>query len=254
MTNQAGRSIDLSIEVPGTPEEVWAAIATGPGITSWFVPAELDERDGGEVRLDFGEMGSDTGRVAVWDSPRRIVLEAHASNGGVLAHEWLVEAKGGDSCIVRLVTSGFGPGEEWDGDFDGLSQGWPLFLENLRLHLTYFRGEGATAAVPLAMVAGDNERAWKELCAAFEIDPSVGQGDAVQVGTWPARIERVTSAAAVRHCAFVFDEGRGTGMLAAEGNGDQVVLSGYAYFYGGDAVRDAEAWKSAWSERWGTTP
>jgi hypothetical protein len=26
-----GRKIELSIEVPGTPEEVWQAIATGPG-------------------------------------------------------------------------------------------------------------------------------------------------------------------------------------------------------------------------------
>ena len=33
------RTIELSVDVPGTPEEVWDAIATGPGITSWFIPA-----------------------------------------------------------------------------------------------------------------------------------------------------------------------------------------------------------------------
>ena len=27
------RSVQAETEVPGTPEEVWAAIATGPGIT-----------------------------------------------------------------------------------------------------------------------------------------------------------------------------------------------------------------------------
>jgi uncharacterized protein YndB with AHSA1/START domain len=248
MTQDTGRTIDLSIEVPGTPEEVWTAIATGPGITSWFVPAELEERDGGEVRHDFGEMGSDTGRVVAWDAPRRLVLEGHASNGGVLAFEWLVEAKGGDACVVRLVTSGFGPGEEWDGDFDGMSAGWLLFLENLRLHLTHFRGGRATTAVPLAMVAGDNARAWKELCGAFGVDPSLAAGDAVQVGPWAARVEHVTAAPAVRHCSFVFADGRGTGMLAAEGNGDQVVLSGYAYFYGDEAAASAEAWRAAWSD------
>ena len=32
------RSVQAEVEVPGTPEEVWEAIATGPGITSWFVP------------------------------------------------------------------------------------------------------------------------------------------------------------------------------------------------------------------------
>ena len=35
------RSVQVEFEVPGTPEEVWQAIATGPGISSWFVPTEV---------------------------------------------------------------------------------------------------------------------------------------------------------------------------------------------------------------------
>src|SRR4051812_45796727 len=31
------RSVQVEVEDPGTPEEVWQAIATGPGISSWFV-------------------------------------------------------------------------------------------------------------------------------------------------------------------------------------------------------------------------
>ena len=38
------RSIQVEVEVPGSPEEVWQAIATGPGISSWFVPTEFEER------------------------------------------------------------------------------------------------------------------------------------------------------------------------------------------------------------------
>lgn len=50
------RSIELEVEVPGSPEEVWQAIATGPGISSWFVPTEFNERDGKpvSVKLNFG--------------------------------------------------------------------------------------------------------------------------------------------------------------------------------------------------------
>ena len=50
------RSVQVEVEVPGTPEEVWQAIATGPGISSWFVPAEFEERDGKPVAvtLNFG--------------------------------------------------------------------------------------------------------------------------------------------------------------------------------------------------------
>ena len=40
------RSIELEIEVVGTPEEVWQAIATGPGISSWYVPHTVEEREG----------------------------------------------------------------------------------------------------------------------------------------------------------------------------------------------------------------
>ena len=52
------RSVQVEVEVPGTPEEVWQAIATGPGISSWFVPTEFEEtrREArrGEVELRPG--------------------------------------------------------------------------------------------------------------------------------------------------------------------------------------------------------
>ena len=48
------RYVEAEVEVPGTPEDVWQAIASGPGISSWFVPTTLDERVGGSVVCDFG--------------------------------------------------------------------------------------------------------------------------------------------------------------------------------------------------------
>jgi uncharacterized protein YndB with AHSA1/START domain len=48
------RSVQAEVEVPGTPEEVWQAIATGPGISSWFVPSEVDGRVGGTAVSHFG--------------------------------------------------------------------------------------------------------------------------------------------------------------------------------------------------------
>src|SRR5438094_913828 len=46
------RSVEVDVEVPGTPEEVWQAIATGPGVSSWFVPTEA--REDGTVVSHFG--------------------------------------------------------------------------------------------------------------------------------------------------------------------------------------------------------
>ena len=56
--DEGRRSISLQVEVPGTPQEVWEAIATGPGISVWFVPSEVDEREGGDGPRVF--------RTAVW--------------------------------------------------------------------------------------------------------------------------------------------------------------------------------------------
>lgn len=134
MTDDQTRSLELEIEVPGTPEEVWQAIATGPGISSWYVPHTVEERTGGAASASFGE-GPEMqipGRVAAYEPPRRIVFDSGEDAGG-LAFEWLVEARDGGSCVVRLVNSGFGSGAEWDDQYDGMREGWLLFLTNLRL-------------------------------------------------------------------------------------------------------------------------
>ncbi len=64
------RSVEVEVEVPGTPDEVWRAIASGPGISAWFVPAEFEEQDGKPVAvtLDFGPAMDSRSVVTVWDS------------------------------------------------------------------------------------------------------------------------------------------------------------------------------------------
>ena len=48
------RFIAVETEVPGTPEEVWQAIASGPGLTAWFVPSQVEEHAKGSMVMDFG--------------------------------------------------------------------------------------------------------------------------------------------------------------------------------------------------------
>ena len=96
------------------------------------------------------------GRVAAWEPPHRVVFDGGEADTG-LAFEWLVEARDGGSCVVRLVNSGFGSGDEWDAQYDGMTEGWQLFLLNLKLHLTHFAGQTATAMLPTAMWTGPRE-------------------------------------------------------------------------------------------------
>ena len=70
------RSVQVEFEVPGTPEEVWQAIATGPGISSWFVPAEFEERDGKPVAMKLIRPGMEPRAVVTaWDPPRMFAAQ-----------------------------------------------------------------------------------------------------------------------------------------------------------------------------------
>src|SRR5258705_5705135 len=101
-------SVEVETEVPGTPEEVWQAIATGPGISAWFVPTKLDEREGGAIVLDFGAGMVSEGVITTWDPPRRFVGENESAMGPgspTGADEWTVERKPEGTCRVRVVDS-----------------------------------------------------------------------------------------------------------------------------------------------------
>jgi len=55
--------------VAASADEVWAAIATGPGIDSWFMGRkEVESGTAGSVTTDVGGFVM-TGRVTAWDPP-----------------------------------------------------------------------------------------------------------------------------------------------------------------------------------------
>lgn len=254
------RSIELEVEVIGTPEEVWRAIATGPGISSWYVPHTVEERPGGAVTASFGagpEMQV-KGRVAAWEPPNRVVFDGGEGVAG-LAFEWLVEARDGGTCIVRLVNTGFGSGEEWDGQYDGMAEGWLLFLLNLELHLEHFGGQTATASLPMAMWAGSRDDVWASVADALGIPAAPKPGDRIELGgaDGPRLAGLVVDAAPHRLSLLVDEPASGTAVIAVEGTGDHSSVSIWSYLYGADgaaaAGRDTARWQS-WLDERSATP
>jgi uncharacterized protein YndB with AHSA1/START domain len=132
------RSIQVEVEVPGNPEEVWQAIATGPGVSSWFVPTEIEEREGGEVVSHFGPGMDARATVTAWEPPHRFAAESRdlGPDAPPLATEWIVEGRSGGTCVVRVVHSLFASGDDWDDQLASIESGWPSFFQNLRLCLT----------------------------------------------------------------------------------------------------------------------
>ena len=174
------RAVQIEVEVPGTPEEVWQAIATGPGISSWFVPTKFEERDGKPVALTvcFGPGMEARSVVTAWDAPR---MFANQSDGWMpgsppMASEWSVEARAGGICIVRIVHSLFASTDEWDNQLEATASAWPAFLRTLRIYLTHFRGQRSAIMQVTTPVACTEAEAWETLTAALGlIGVSVGQ-------------------------------------------------------------------------------
>jgi uncharacterized protein YndB with AHSA1/START domain len=164
------RYVQAEIEVPGTPEEVWKAIATGPGISSWFVPTQLETDQGGtpvKVVSHFGPDASmdSVATVTAWEPPRRFVGESpgEGPNAPSVATEWTVEARSGGTCLVRVVHSWFASTDDWDGQFEGHEYGWAAFFRILRLYLASFRGQPCSAFQLMAFAPGPTATAWVTL-------------------------------------------------------------------------------------------
>ena len=173
------RSVQVEVEVPGTPEEVWQAIATGPGISSWFVPTEFEERDGKPVAvtMNFGAGMEPRSAVTAWDPPRMFAAQGEGWGGSPpIATEWSVEARAGGVCLVRVVHSLFASTDDWDNQLESTAHGWPGFFRTLRIYLTHFRGQRSAIAQFVAPVAGTEAEGWETLTAALGVKGlSVGQ-------------------------------------------------------------------------------
>jgi uncharacterized protein YndB with AHSA1/START domain len=245
--------LEFSVEVPGTPEQVWQAIATAKGMSAWFLPTELEEREGGSLHFSMGPgMGSD-GQVTGWDPPHRLVYQEDwaalmgkaPDEVSPLTSEFVVEARSGGTCVVRVTSSGFGTGAAWESEFwDDMGPNWMPFFDNLRLYLAHFPGQEATQLEATASHPGDAGALWSALHEALGLGD---EGARVEVRGATGTVERVgerqvlvrlTAPVPGMLSVFTFAEADGTAMAGVR-----------AYLFSADAAdyvrREEPAWR-AW--------
>ena len=147
------------VEVPGEPEDVWRAIATGDGTAAWQFRTEIEGREGGTIVIRRRPFGDDTEAViTAWEPPHRLAYEEPLGpDAPALATEYLVTARGDGTCVVRVVNSLASGDDGWEDLIDGATQGWRMALIVLRSYLTHFAGQPAagldtiaTAGTPLS--------------------------------------------------------------------------------------------------------
>ena len=253
------RSLTVEFEVAGTPEEVWQAIATGPGISSWFVPTEIEERDGKPVAVksNFGGMEIRT-EVTAWQPPRMFSRTAPGWLPGSppIADEWTVEARGGGVCVVRIVQSLFASTDEWDMQIESATQGFASFLKLLQLYLAHFRGQASVMKEFRAPAPGTDTESWEALTAALGLTTlAVGQRFSAPAGVPPLSgvVEYVTEEPfdALLRIDSPAPGIAALGIAGMPGGPSTVAMNLYLYGDQGGAALDRETphWEAWFQER-----
>lgn len=247
------RSVAAEIDVPGTPEEVWAAIATGPGISSWFVPSAVDGRVGGSAVSHFAPDGSmdSVGRIREWQPPHRFTVDTEEGPGTV-ATEWIVEAKAGGVCTVRVVHSWFADGSDWDSQFEGHAYGWNSFFKLLRFYLEHFPGEESRLVQLAAPSTEPVPETFERLMAPLGVeDGGVGETLKPAAGAPPLAgevLESMSSPYGFSVMMRLDEPARALSHWIGLPMGEHVHVSARFYLYGSDATAEAADIERVWSK------
>jgi len=174
-------------EVDASPQQVWDAIATGPGISSWFVGRT--EVTGDTVRTSFGDGWIPAGTVRAAEPGHRFVYAGDpAPDGRFVAYEYLIEGRDRAATVLRTVTSGFLPGDDWAGEFEAMGFGGHLFFRTLVDYLRRFPGEVLQPATFLGTRVDDWPATWRTLYAALGVGPDPAPGDRTDARLLPGGV------------------------------------------------------------------
>jgi uncharacterized protein YndB with AHSA1/START domain len=122
-----GREFEVrrEVELPATPEQVWEAVSTEPGLASWLFPERVGEG------------------IRTWDPPHHLVVREEGEGGWFNALEYTIEGRAGGATL-RYVHSGIFDDEGWDDQYDAVSQHTDFYLHTLGQYLGHFAPRTAT--------------------------------------------------------------------------------------------------------------
>ena len=83
--------------------------------------------------------------------------------------------------MLRLVTSGFLPGDDWADEYEAMLAGGAMFRATLAEYLTHFTGRTATPVTAFGPPVPDWPAAWATLRAALGLGETVRPGDRVRI-------------------------------------------------------------------------
>ncbi|WP_167979746.1 SRPBCC family protein [Lentzea indica] len=231
--------IKKEVEVEGTPEQVWEAIATGPGISAWFMgPHTVEPGVGGRMTLDLGFF-QESATITTWDPPKHLAYTGDtAEDGSVHAMEYLVEGRDEGTTVLRFVHSGI-IGGDWNDEFlSGHSHGWDMYLFTLASYVKYFTGKPATYMYVPGPEVPEGVDQWAVITKALGLPDDVSIGDEVTLE--PFGITGVVDYARKDYREFLGVRGP-EGFYRFFGGGNQIGVGHHLF---GDPTGQPEKWKA----------
>lgn len=239
------RWVEMERIVPGTVEEVWQAIATGPGNTAWFTPTTIEERIGGRLTFDFDMFGPSHAEVTAWQPPLHFayVEREWAEAAPPLFTEITVTARSGGRCMIRMVHSLFSTNDDWDDQIEGFESGWPAFFEVLRLYLAHAPGLPSACVGAMTLIEDAPLRAWTRYLEHLGLSGAhAGAERTARAGddTFMGVVERIEEDSKQRYLLLrLAGPVKGAALLGCYDADGKARLSFYLYLYGDDAAATA---------------
>ncbi|MFD0785067.1 SRPBCC domain-containing protein [Micromonospora azadirachtae] len=173
--------LQKDIELAATADQVWEAIATGPGLDSWFMGrSEVEPREGGRSSLTMAGH-TEEATVIAWEPGKRFANRtAPGPDGGFLAMEYLIEGRDQGSTVLRLVQSGV-LGDNWETEYEAMKAGWDMYLGTLAAYLAHFPGRAGAPVAAFRPQAGTPDQVWAAVAGAFGIAGPIEQGQRVRL-------------------------------------------------------------------------
>jgi uncharacterized protein YndB with AHSA1/START domain len=158
------------LTLAATPEQVWDAIATGPGLDSWFMGhSAIEPGKGGTNRLELPGYAQESA-ITAWEPGRHLAFRGDDSDGTFAAFEFLIEGRDGGGSVLRCVHDGLLT-DDWEEQYDGIRLGDAMHLRKLATYLAHFPGRTAKSSLFLmGPPVADDAKIWSTFAAALSVD------------------------------------------------------------------------------------
>jgi uncharacterized protein YndB with AHSA1/START domain len=171
--------LEKNIVLNASRHEVWDKVATGPGLSSWFVPHELEAREGGTGRADFGGTALAEGVIEVYDQGNRVVYRGKSADDAGATEptlEFRLADDGGNQTSLTLRQEGFP-----EADQAVYEAGWDVYLHTLQASFEHFGGEHAATTASFVDSSLGEKAAFEKVRQALGAEGDVSEGQQVQL-------------------------------------------------------------------------